>query len=178
MNHESAAVPAVKHSARLLSLSALLMAVNISLASFGIPIPGGQLYLCDISIVAASLLLDPPYAFLVGGVGAFLGDLFFYPASMFVSLFVHGLQAVIISCFAHSFMPSRPKLSAAIGIFLGAVIMVAGYTWSCAWIYGTPELAWLGLPYEILQALAGAFIGPFLVWKWKLNEAAHRLISR
>lgn len=176
MDHESTAAPAMKHNTRRLTLSALLMAVNIILASFGIPIPGGQLYLCDISIVAASLLLDPPYAFLAGGMGAFLGDLFFYPASMFVSLFVHGLQAVIISCFARRIMPSRPGLSAAIGIFLGAVIMVAGYTWGCAWIYGTPELAWLSLPYEILQALLGAVIGPFLVWKWKLNDTVHRLI--
>ena len=38
---------------------------------------------------AAALSLDPLGAFLVGGVGAFLGDFFFYPLPMFVSLATH-----------------------------------------------------------------------------------------
>lgn len=178
MNENTAAVPSMKHNTRWLTLAGLLMAVNISLASFGVPIPGGQLYLCDISIVAASLILDPAGAFIACGIGAFLGDLFFYPASMFVSLFVHGFQAVIISVFARRLLRSRPKLSAFIGILLGAVFMVAGYTWGCAYIYGTPEYAWLGLPYEIVQALLGVIFGPLIVWKWKLGEAAERTIGR
>ena len=54
------------------------------------------LFLCT-----AALLLDPVAAFCVGGIGAFIGDLLFYPLPMFVSLVTHGLQAVVISLLVH-----------------------------------------------------------------------------
>ncbi|RAZ94578.1 ECF transporter S component, partial [Klebsiella oxytoca] len=67
-----------------LTVAALFMALNIALSSFGVPVPGGHFYLCDAAICTAAILLDPLYAFVVGGVGSFLGDFFFYPAPMFV----------------------------------------------------------------------------------------------
>lgn len=60
-----------KHNTRWLTICGLLMAINVGLSSFGLPVPGGHLYLNDIVIVAAALMLDPLGAFLVGGVGAF-----------------------------------------------------------------------------------------------------------
>ena len=83
-------------------VTALFMALNILMSSFGVPVPGGRCYLNDVIICTAAILLDDPKAaFLVGGVGAFLGDLFFYPTPMFVSLATHGLQAVVICLVAH-----------------------------------------------------------------------------
>ena len=89
------------HPTKWITVCAVFMAMNIALSSFSIPVPGGHLYLNDIVIVTAAILLDPLGAFLVGGIGAFLGDFFFYPTPMFVSLAVHGLQALVISLFAH-----------------------------------------------------------------------------
>ena len=62
-----------------LTLTALLAAMNIvlSLSIFSIPVPGGHLYFCDAVINTAAILLDPLSAFIVGGVGSFLGDFFF-----------------------------------------------------------------------------------------------------
>ena len=71
------------------------------MSSFGIPVPGGHLYLCDVVICLAAILLDPAEAFVVGGIGSFIGDLIFYPLPMFVSLVTHGLQAVVISLISH-----------------------------------------------------------------------------
>ena len=51
------------------------MAFNIILSSFGIPVPGGHLYLCDVVICLAAILLTPLEAFVVGGIGSFLGSL-------------------------------------------------------------------------------------------------------
>ncbi|MFZ7034772.1 ECF transporter S component, partial [Bulleidia extructa] len=73
-----------------LTLMALMMALVIVLSSFSLPVPGGHLYLNDVVIVLASLLFSPTEAMLVCGFGAFLGDFFFYPAPMFVSLVTHG----------------------------------------------------------------------------------------
>lgn len=153
-----------------LCTTAMLMALNIALSSFGVPVPGGHLYLNDIVICAAALLLDPVGAFLVGGVGAFLGDLFFYPTPMFVSLVTHGLQAVAISLIAHRTFKKHPAVASAVGALIGAVIMVIGYSLGRAFIYATPEAALLKLPYQILQAAVGALVGTLLVWKCGLRK--------
>ena len=114
---------------------------------------------------------------MVGGVGAFLGDLFFYPTPMFVSLVTHGLQAVVISVFAHHVMKKRPVLSSGIGVAIGAVIMVVGYSLGRAFIYSTPEYAILKLPYQILQAVVGAVVGMILCWKCRLVELYQKKVA-
>lgn len=48
------------------------------------------------------------------------------------------------------------RLHAAIGLALGAVVMVIGYTLGRAFIYSTPQYALVKLPYQILQAGIGA----------------------
>ena len=70
---------APRYKARWLTVCGFLMAMNTVLSSFSIPVPGGHFYLNDVIIVAAALSLDPLGAFLVGGVGAFLGDFLFSP---------------------------------------------------------------------------------------------------
>ncbi len=143
-----------------IAITALFMAFNIIMSSFGIPVPGGHLYLCDVVICTAALLLDPVAAFIVGGVGSFLGDMLFYPAPMFVSLVTHGLQAVIISAVAHSSVArksNKPFVFSLIGTLIGAVIMVVGYTLGKTYVYSTFEYAMIKLPYEIAQGLLGVF---------------------
>ena len=172
-----------KYSAGWITLTALFLAINIVMSSFGIPVPGGHLYLCDIVICTAAIILDPLAAFVVGGIGSFLGDFFFYPAPMFVSLAAHGLQAVIISAFVHClpYDPGKRNKSAnsrerkqedyhthgktapaAAGICLGAVVMIVIYSLGRAYIYSTPALAVMKLPYEIMQAAIGG-IGSILI---------------
>ncbi len=150
--------------------TAMLMALNVALSSFGLPVPGGHLYLNDIVICLAAIILDPLGAFLVGGVGAFLGDFFFYPTPMFVSLVTHGLQAVVISLFSHYTLKKHKVLASGIGVTVGAVIMVVGYSLGRAFIYATPEVALVKLPYQILQATVGAVLGMVLCWGCKINK--------
>lgn len=148
----------------------MFTALNIAMSSFGVPVPGGHLYMNDIIICIASILLDPFAAFMVGGVGAFLGDLFFYPTPMFVSLVTHGLQAIVISVFSHYVLKKHPIISSGIGVTLGAVIMVIGYSLGRAFIYSTPEYAVMKLPYQILQAVVGAVFGMILCWKCGIHK--------
>ena len=153
-----------------LCITAMFMALNIVMSSFGIPVPGGHLYLNDIIICTAAILLDPFAAFMVGGVGAFIGDMLFYPAPMFVSLVTHGLQAVVISLFSRHVLRKHPVAASGIGCVIGAVIMVVGYSLGRAYIYSTPEYAILKLPYQILQAVVGVIGGMLLVWKCGLKK--------
>ena len=161
-----------------LCTTAMFMALNIALSSFGVPVPGGHLYMNDIVICTAAIILDPVAAFVVGGVGAFLGDLFFYPAPMFVSLVTHGLQAVVISLFANYVMKKHRVLASGIGVAIGAVIMVVGYSLGRAFIYSTPEYAIMKLPYQILQAAVGAVLGMLLCWKCGIYRLYHEKLMK
>jgi len=152
--------------------------MNVVLSSFSLPVPGGHLYLNDIVICLAAILLEPFYAFMVGGVGAFLGDLFFYPTPMFVSLATHGLQAVVISLCARKLLKDKPVVASGIGVFLGAIIMVVGYSLGRAYIYSTPEYAILKLPFQILQAAVGAAVGMILVWSCGIKKQYDKIIEK
>lgn len=167
-----------KKTALWLCTTAMFMAMNIALSSFGVPVPGGHLYLNDVVICLAAIILDPLAAFMVGGVGAFLGDLFFYPTPMFVSLVTHGLQAVVISLISHRALKKRPVLASGIGVTVGAVIMVVGYSLGRAFIYSTPETALIKLPYQILQAAVGAAGGMLLCWKCGLHKIYTKMSAK
>ncbi|MCI8417865.1 MAG: ECF transporter S component [Lachnospiraceae bacterium] len=158
-----------RYSTQWMAVTALLMAMNVALSSFGVPVPGGHLYLNDIVICTAGILLDPLGAFLVGGVGAFLGDLFFYPTPMFVSLATHGIQAVVISLCTRHLAKNHKSVAAGIGVTLGAVIMVTGYSLGRAFLYSTPEYALLKLPFQILQAVTGAVTAMLLCFPFRLS---------
>ena len=132
----------------------------------------------DIIICTAAIILDPVAAFIVGGVGAFLGDLLFYPAPMFVSLVTHGLQAIIISVFSHYVLKKHPVLASGIGVSIGAVIMVVGYSLGRAFIYSTPEYALMKLPFQFLQAAVGAVAGMLLCWKCGVYKLYNRALVK
>lgn len=174
-NTKSFSSTPTRYSAQWMAVTALLMAMNIALSSFGVPVPGGHLYLNDIVICTAGILLDPLGAFVVGGLGAFLGDFFFYPTPMFVSLATHGLQAVVISLCTRHLLKNRKALAAGIGVALGAVIMVVGYSLGRAFLYSTPEYALLKLPFQILQAVTGAVVAMLLCFPFRLSTLYRRL---
>ncbi len=156
-------------SVQKMTLTAVFMAMTIALSTFSITVPGGHLYFCDAAICTGAILLgDPVLAFIMGGFGSFLGDLLFNPPSMFVSLFTHGIQAAVIALCAsrlfktgslHEKHPLGAEFTARlIGVLLGAIIMVVGYTFGRAFIYSTREAAILKLPFEIVQAAFGAVV--------------------
>lgn len=156
-------------SARKICYVALFMALNIGLSSFGIPVPGGHLYLCDVVICFGALLFDPFSAFLIGGLGSFIGDIIFYPPAMFVTLVTHGLQAVAISLIVGKKVVRPPVWRSIIALFVGCVIMVVGYTLGSAYFYGTPEYAVIKIPYEAAQSLLGAVAAGLLFYKTPLR---------
>ncbi len=165
-------IPAIR-----ITIAAFFMALNIVMSSFGIPVPGGHLYLCDAVICLAALLLNPFEAFIVGGIGSFLGDMLFYPTPMFVSLVTHGLQAVVISLIAHKTLKNHPKLASGIAVTVGAVIMVVGYTLGKTFVYSTFEYAMIKLPYEIAQGTLGAVFGMMLCWRYGVKNLFDRYLG-
>ena len=171
------------YTVKWITVTALFMAPNVVMSSFGLPVPGGHLYLNDVIICTAAILLDPVGAFAVGGIGAFLGDFFFYPTPMVTSLIVHGLQAIVISLCTHKLFKDKndgkgkPVLASTIGVTIGAVIMVVGYTIGRCF-YASVEYAILKIPFQILQAAVGAVAGVIIVYKFGLKKLFDKLMSK
>lgn len=170
MSHPAVSARTTHRMILRMTTGGLFMALIIVLSSFGITVPGGHLYLVDAAVVTASLLLDPVDAMLVCGIGAFLGDAIFYPAPMFVSMVVHGLQGYVISWVSRNTFKDRPFLGALLASFLGCIILVAGYTLGKIYIYSTFEYAMIKLPYEIAQGVIGMVCGLTLVYGLHLGK--------
>ena len=162
-----------------LTMTGLFMAMTVilSLSIFSIPVPGGHLYFCDTVINVAAILLDPVSAFVVGGIGSFLGDFFFYPAPMFVSLVTHGLQALVVSLISHRILKRRQALASGIGVIVGAIIMVIGYTLGRAYVYSTLEYSLIKLPFEIVQARFGAVFSMVVCYPLRLRELYFKVVN-
>lgn len=165
MNNKSLAI-------KKMTVAALFMAINVVFSSFGVPIPGGKIYLCDAVICTVAILFEPYYALVIGGVGALLGDMFFYPAAMFVSLIVHGIQAFVVSLCARK-NKKHPLLGMVLGVSLGCIIMTVGYTLGKVFVYGAlgkwmPAI--ITAPFELLQSAVGSAIAVFLCNGLKLKK--------
>lgn len=157
-------------------LTGILMGANVAMSSFSISVPGGHFYLNDVVICTAAILLDPPAAFMVGGVGAMIGDALFYPAPMFISLVSHGLEAVAISLATRYLFPRRQWLGSLIGVAIGSVLMVTGYSLGRAFVYATPAYAVIKLPFECLQMGVGAASGMLLCYRCGLKRRFERML--
>ena len=167
-----------KGSAQWLTVTALFMAMNVvlCLSVFSIPVPGGHLYFCDTVINMAAILLDPVAAFAVGGIGSFLGDFFFYPAPMFVSLVAHGVQAFVVSLVSHHLRLKNEAVASSAGVVLGGLVMVIGYTLGRAYVYATPEISLIKLPFEFLQAGFGALTSLLLLYPMRMKQVFRSIV--
>ena len=97
---------------------------------------------------------------------------------MFVSLVVHGLQAIVISVISHYTLKKHPKLASGIGVTVGGIIMVIGYTLGKIYVYSTLQYAIIKLPYEIAQAALGAVLGMLLCWTFGIGKLYHRFADK
>ena len=144
-------------------MTALFMAmvVVLSMSALSIPVPGGHLYFNDVVIDTAAMLMDPLSAFIACGVGAFLGDLLFYPAPMFVSLITHGLQALVISLLCRKLRMKQP-LACAIAVLAGAIVMV--HLGDGAIFLSVLLLGPLGIPAAAVGSMLSDLIGGYMVY--------------
>lgn len=153
-------------STKQLSISSLFMALVIILSAsiFSIPVPGGHFYFNGIVIFLVGLIFPPVQAVIIAGIGSFLGDFFFYPAPMFVTLVTHSLQVLVISLIISQKTKPINPIRTIIALFIGSIIDLVGYGIGRAFIYASPEYALLKLPFDILAIALGAGVAYFIYY--------------
>lgn len=78
----------------------------------------------------------------------------------------------MISVLSHRTFKNHPAASATLGVIVGAVIMVIGYSLGRAFIYSTPEYALIKLPYQVAQAVIGAVFSLLICFKCGFKKLA------
>lgn len=157
-------------SARRLTISALFMTATLILSSsiLSIPVPGGHFYINGIVIFLVGLLFPPLEAVIVAGIGSFLGDFFFYPAPMFVTLVTHGLQVLAISWLVGPKATKASKSRVWFAMSVGAIIDIVGYGLGRAFVYANPQYAILKLPFDVLAVLLSMVVVSVIYFKTSL----------
>lgn len=145
-------------------LTAFVVATNFIPA---IATPVGRIYWVDGVVLLAAYLLDPVAAFIAGGVGSLLYDVFQSPSMMLPSLLIHGLQGAVVSALLHLVPPRRlgkwEWVKALISSLVGAVIVVTGYFIYRVVTRGTP-VALASIPRNIVQEIIGISIAMVLCY--------------
>ena len=100
----------------------------------------------DTVIFVTAALLGPVPAMLAGGIGSFFADLAVYPATMFFTLVIKGLEGLLCGLLMKLFRTSRRgKLLAPVtggaSMLVAGVFMMTGYFICNSFIYGAPASA-------------------------------------
>lgn len=145
-------------------LTAFVVATNFIPA---IATPVGRIYWVDGVVLLAAFLMDPVAAFISGGVGSLLYDVFQSPSMLLPSLLIHGLQGAVVSALLHLVPPRRlgkwEWVKALICSLVGAVIVVTGYFIYRAVTRGTP-FAVASIPRNIVQEIIGISLAMVLCY--------------
>lgn len=130
----------------------------VFVATMFIKIPNaldGYFNLGDGFVLLFASILDPGYAFLVGGLGSALADVAGGYAYYFIpTLVIKGMEAVVVALL----MKRYGKKIQIPAYLLGACIMVFGYFLAKWYLKQSMAMALTGIPENIFQSVVGIVI--------------------
>lgn len=148
----------------------VLIAITVLMTMvISIPIVGGNGYvnLGDMVIFIAALLLNRKYAFIVGGVGSFLADIFLgYSLYAPASFIIKGLEGFIAGSLLDTNIGKKYPLIASI---IAGIWMAFGYYIFEIFIYGAKG-AIVSVPANLIQGLVGAVVANLLFKALKASK--------
>jgi uncharacterized membrane protein len=158
----------VLYSTKWIAYTAVLTALVVATGFIPpINIVIGNIYWVDGMVLLAAYLMDPVAAFIAGGIGSLLYDVFASPSMMLPSLLIHGLQGAVVSILLHCVVPNKFKdwewVKALISSLVGAVIVVGGYFIYRVITRGTPA-AIAAIPRNVIQEAIGITVAMIICY--------------
>ena len=133
----------------------------------------------DTVIFVTAALLGPLPAMLAGGIGSFFADLAVYPATMFFTLVIKGLEGLICGLLMRLFRTSRrgkflAPVTGGASMLVAGAFMMTGYFICNSFIYGTPASALAALPADAVQASLSVVLACLLLYLMRLDSLRTR----
>ena len=136
----------------------------------------------DSVIFVTAALLGPVPAMLAGGIGSFFADLAVYPATMFFTLVIKGLEGLLCGVGMKLLRTSeRGRVLAPVtggaSMLVAGAFMMTGYFICNSFIYGTPASALAALPADAVQASLSVALACVLLYLMRLDTLRVRFRS-
>lgn len=144
-----------RYGIRELAVDGVMMALVLVATLIRLPVPTYRLYfnMGEAVIYSAALLLGAKAGAVIGGVGAALADLVLgYPVWAPITLVIKGLEGYIVGSISQKSWRKR-----GLGVFAGAMLMIAGYAVAAGLLYGLPAVP-IELGGDIVQCGVGAAV--------------------
>lgn len=127
----------------------------------------------DTVIFITAALFGPVPAMIAGGLGSFFADLAVYPATMFFTLVIKGLEGLLCGLLMKLFRSNGQGkiLSAVTGcaaMIVSGAFMMTDYFICNTFIYGTPASALAALPADAVQASVSVAVACALLYVMRL----------
>ena len=148
---------------RIAFLATFVALITVATMVVQIPSPGGQGYINvgDSLIFACAVFFDPLFAFIAGGLGSALADVFAGWVSYAPFTFVIKGCEGLVTCLAISVLKKvklKTVLSYAVAMFLGGLCMAVGYFFADLVLFGI-GMGVANLPFNFVQAGANIVLG-------------------
>lgn len=145
---------------RKLTVTALISAIiTVATMIIQIPIPGGYIHAGDGIIIFAAVFFGPVFGAIAAGLGSMLADILTgFAIWAFPTLIIKSIMAFIIGKIAYQGSEPSFNFKTYLGIFLGVSWMVFGYYLLGGLIVDSFEVAFLSIPFNIIQGIGGVII--------------------
>lgn len=123
----------------------------------------------DTVILLTAAIFGPVPAMLAGGLGAFFADMAVYPATMWFTLVIKGLEGLICGLLLGIINSKIKKkhlkvILSVLSMAVSSFFMMCGYFICQTFIYGTYAAALVALPMDAVQAVVSTALASVLLY--------------
>lgn len=146
-----------------------MTAIVTLLTVFGFSTAQFYFNLGDSVILIAAALFGPIPAMIAGGLGSFFADLAVYPATMFFTLVIKGLEGLICGLLlnvVYRYIKQKVLriVLSILSMAFSAFFMMTGYFVCQTFLYGTYGAAIIALPMDAVQAACSTAVAAVVLY--------------
>ena len=142
-----------------------------------VPVPGtnGYVNIGDSMIFVTSILFGPIPGMICGGIGSFLADIFSgYAHWALYSLIIKGLEGFVVGVLISK---GYSLLKSILATVLGGIVMVIGYLFAGAILYGSLAASITSVPSNLMQAFFSILIAVPISYLFVQNKFIKNLLK-
>lgn len=164
---------------RIIAYAAVSTALVMAFTLMGFSSAQFYFNLGDTVILLVAALCGPIIGGLAGGLGSFFADLAVYPATMFYTLVIKGIEGFLcglfLSLWRRKTNGKKKIVLSIVTMFLSVVWMAMGYFLCQSLFYGSMQTALVALPMDAVQGTVSFTLSVVLYYAFKMENLRDKL---